>query len=190
MPEPLETPRPGEALRVEAETVHSVGVVRVAGELDLAGAARVTGAVEEVADGERPLVLDLREVTFIDSTGVRTLLDIERTAGGPVALYGVWGNRGAVLSAQASAEAFAGWAGHAGPPEVTRLPDIDLDDGSQIEVRAWRGPSGPDVVLYRVEGGGHTFPNRTHPYPRFIGRTNADIDGAEEIWRFFSQQRR
>jgi polyhydroxybutyrate depolymerase len=111
-------------------------------------------------------------------------------AGGPVALYGVWGNRGSVLSAEASAEAFAGWAGHAGPPEVTTLPDTDPGDGSTIEVRAWRGPEGPDVVLYRVEGGGHTFPNRTHPYPRFIGRTNADIDGAEEIWRFFSQRRR
>ena len=111
-------------------------------------------------------------------------------AGGPVALYGVWGNRGSVLSAEASAQTFAGWAGHLGPPEVTRLPDTNPNDGSQIEVRAWRGASGPDVVLYRVEGGGHTFPNRTHPYPRFIGRTNADIDGAEAIWQFFSRQRR
>jgi polyhydroxybutyrate depolymerase len=110
--------------------------------------------------------------------------------GGRVALYGVWGDRGTVLSAEDSALAFARWAGHGGPPEVSRLPDTNPDDGSQVEVRAWRGLSGPEVVLYRVDGGGHTFPNPHHPYPRIIGRTNADVDAAEEIWRFLSRQRR
>jgi anti-anti-sigma factor len=79
VPDALETPRPGEALRVDAETVHGVGVVHLAGELDLAGAPRVVGITEDLA-AARPLVIDLREVTFIDSTGVRTLLDVERAA--------------------------------------------------------------------------------------------------------------
>jgi anti-sigma B factor antagonist len=86
VPDALDTPRPGEALRVEAETYPLMGVVRLAGELDLAGAARVTAAVERLAGRGEAVVLDLRDVTFIDSTGVRTLLDVERGADGPVAL--------------------------------------------------------------------------------------------------------
>jgi anti-anti-sigma factor len=86
VPDALDTPRPGEALRVEAETHPLMGVVRLAGELDLAGAARVTGAVERIAGRGQAIVLDLRDVTSIDSTGVRTLLDVERRADGPVAL--------------------------------------------------------------------------------------------------------
>ena len=86
MPDALETPRPGEALRVEADALAGAGVIRLAGELDLAGAGRVSGAVARVAGEGRAIVLDLREVTFIDSTGIRTLLDVEREAEGAVAL--------------------------------------------------------------------------------------------------------
>lgn len=51
------------------------------GELDLATAPeleeRVLGAVREA---ERTVVLDLRELTFMDSTGVRTIISAHHTA--------------------------------------------------------------------------------------------------------------
>jgi poly(3-hydroxybutyrate) depolymerase len=44
-------------------------------------------------------------------------------------------------------------------------------------------------LLLKVEGGGHTFPHPFHRFPRFIGPTNADLDAAAEIWRFFTDKR-
>jgi anti-sigma B factor antagonist len=50
-------------------------VIALAGELDMAAEPRVTAQVgRAVADGADVVVLDLREVTFLDSTGVRALV--------------------------------------------------------------------------------------------------------------------
>jgi anti-sigma B factor antagonist len=76
------------ALRLATETTGRAVVIRMAGELDLATAPSLTSAVEwaaEQADG-LPLVLDMQDVSFIDSTGVRTLLEATRIARRPVAL--------------------------------------------------------------------------------------------------------
>jgi len=51
--------------------------------LDLAGAPRLATAVESAQMGpgaELPLVLDLSGVSFMDSTGVRALIDAGRAA--------------------------------------------------------------------------------------------------------------
>jgi polyhydroxybutyrate depolymerase len=54
-----------------------------------------------------------------------------------------------------------------------------------------RGPQGREVVLYRVNGGGHRLPGQTPDmrFPRIVGMLlgpqNRDIDGAEIIWEFF-----
>lgn len=46
--------------------------------------------------------------------------------------------------------------------------------------------SGADVVLYVINGGGHTWPG--HPRPQQeMGDTNMDMDAGEVIWEFFSQ---
>jgi anti-sigma B factor antagonist len=51
------------------------------GELDIAAAPRVDGALDEV-EGERPsrIVLDLRGLTFLDSTGLRALIGADARA--------------------------------------------------------------------------------------------------------------
>ena len=54
------------------EDAGRVAVVVVAGEVDLATADAVHFALREVAAG--PLVLDLCETTFMDSSGLRVLL--------------------------------------------------------------------------------------------------------------------
>lgn len=77
--------------------------------------------------------------------------------------------------------------------EVTDLPDRAPADQSTVTRISSRCPRGHDVVLYRVNGGGHRMPGLA-PDARFpkiavrlLGPQNGDIDGAEMIWTFFSQ---
>src|SRR4051794_41670550 len=51
------------------------------GELDLATAPELEDKVlAAVGDGSQPVVIDLRELTFMDSTGVRTIVSAHQTA--------------------------------------------------------------------------------------------------------------
>lgn len=54
-------------------------VLRVEGELALGTAERLRQEGED-ADGAGPLLLDLERVTFLDSSGLRALLEIQRLA--------------------------------------------------------------------------------------------------------------
>lgn len=79
--------------------------------------------------------------------------------------------------------------------DVTDLPDRAPADQSTVTRITSRCPRGHDVVLYRINGGGHRMPGFA-PDARFpkiatrlLGPQNGDIDGAETIWAFFSQFR-
>jgi anti-sigma B factor antagonist len=64
-------------------------VVALAGELDLSVAAHVAATAEELLDvGFAHVVIDLRELSFLDSAGVHALVSAHRSAG----------RRGAALS--------------------------------------------------------------------------------------------
>ena len=65
----------GDQLRIDVRQETDRVVVRLEGELDLASAPLLQDAIES-ADGEASstLVLDLQELRFIDSTGLRMLL--------------------------------------------------------------------------------------------------------------------
>jgi polyhydroxybutyrate depolymerase len=106
--------------------------------------------------------------------------------GGDVELYGLWGNRGRVVSSIASATWFARLAGYTGPPERAMLPDRNRHDGSTVERLQWDDPKRRRITLYSIRGGGHTVPHPTARAPRLLGRTNADLAAAEEIWSFFA----
>ncbi len=55
--------------------------IRVAGEVDMATAPQITDAARDAVTTEvREVRLDLAEVTFLDSTGIRTLLFAQRDA--------------------------------------------------------------------------------------------------------------
>jgi anti-sigma B factor antagonist len=57
-------------------------VVRVGGEFDVAVAADVAAIVDELLDaGFARIVIDLRELSFLDSAGVHTLASVRRSAG-------------------------------------------------------------------------------------------------------------
>ncbi len=82
------------------------------------------------------------------------------------------------------------WASHNGCDtyaEPAPEPDRDPDDGTRI----WRSEysdcdEGVRVILYEVEGGGHTWPGANQYLPRFmIGRLSKDVQASEVIIEFF-----
>jgi polyhydroxybutyrate depolymerase len=73
------------------------------------------------------------------------------------------------------------------PPVVTKEPDRDPYDGTTVTRIAYQnGTDGSEVILYEVEGGGHTWPGGVQYLPVWlIGKTSRDIDANEVIWSFF-----
>lgn len=69
---------------------------------------------------------------------------------------------------------------------VSELADL-VDDGTRVtRIEYSRCKNKSKVILYRIEGGGHTWPDgRQYLAVRRIGRTTRDINGCDEIWQFF-----
>ena len=66
---------------VEVTRDDRVSTVRVRGEIDLAAAERLEQALQSVQDEPSEItILDLREVTFLDSTGLRTITSADARA--------------------------------------------------------------------------------------------------------------
>jgi polyhydroxybutyrate depolymerase len=104
-------------------------------------------------------------------------------AGGKVAR-----KNGEVISADAGARLFAELNGCEKDPTVERLPDVDPQDGTTVELRRWSGcQAGAHVELYVVEHGGHTWPGGWGYFKEsFIGKTSKDLSASEAAWRFFT----
>lgn len=107
--------------------------------------------------------------------------------GGEVALWGFVHKRGLVASTDASARYWAKLAGHTGEPIAAALPDRDPHDGTTATRFTWAGEGGPEVVLIRVEGGGHAWPHPQLAFPRIFGHTSHDFSAADEVWQFFAR---
>jgi polyhydroxybutyrate depolymerase len=107
--------------------------------------------------------------------------------GGDVVLYGVWGNRGPVLSAQASIDYFLRLDGLGGPPARTQIPDTDTSDGSTAERQSWTAPGKRNFTFIRIQDGGHALPHPAVYGSRLLGHSNRDFHAANEIWDFFQQ---
>ena len=78
-----------------------------------------------------------------------------------------------------------------GDASLTDVAERDNTDQTTVTQISSRCPPGRDVVLYRVNDGGHRMPGTYSDarFPRvanaFFGPQNHDIDGAETIWSFF-----
>jgi polyhydroxybutyrate depolymerase len=106
-------------------------------------------------------------------------------------------SRFAVPGFWSTARTFAYWRRANGceaqDADVTDLEDRDKADQTTVTRIASRCPQGRDVVLYRVNDGGHRMPGGFPDarFPRlvnaFLGPQNHDIDGAETIWAFFKR---
>src|SRR3712207_877046 len=78
---PLEATRSGPGmsqLTIGTAQEQGVAVVDVDGDLDVAAVEDVGSALSEALRGGTPVVVDLADVSFIDSTGMRTMIDARR----------------------------------------------------------------------------------------------------------------
>lgn len=77
-------------------------------------------------------------------------------------------------------------------PASTYLPDLNAADLSRVKVTTYSGcAQRTEVVLYTIEGGGHTWPGGDQYLPPgLIGLVNRDIDATDVIWKFFASHPR
>jgi polyhydroxybutyrate depolymerase len=75
---------------------------------------------------------------------------------------------------------------------VTEEPDRDPKDGTRVTRKQYiNNLDGTEVILYTIEGGGHTWPSGLQYLPAWIiGKTSRDIDANEVIWSFFKSHSR
>lgn len=110
--------------------------------------------------------------------------------GGTITAFGV--ARGRVFSAEGSIALWLAQNDCPGHAEKDMIEDRSPRDNTTISVYTYPGcEDGVNVLLYRVEGGGHTWPGgRQYQREDRIGRTSRDINASDEIWAFFQDQRR
>lgn len=80
------------------------------------------------------------------------------------------------------------WAEHNGceqQPVVEKLPD-QATDGTSVERHLFRpGRARAEVVLYKIQGGGHTWPDGSWQPELLLGKTCRDFNASAVIWDFF-----
>jgi polyhydroxybutyrate depolymerase len=116
--------------------------------------------------------------------------DLVPWEGGYVSVLGL--RRGRILSVDRTVAVFCERNRCMPSSGIRELPDLDPDDGTRVRLETWPGGlEGTEVVLFSVEGGGHTWPGgRQYLGKWLIGRTSRDLDGNRAIWDFFKRHRR
>ncbi len=109
--------------------------------------------------------------------------------GGYVHIFGK--RRGNVVSIE---ESFEFWARHNNCTlqfNQTYLPDIDPNDGTKVwKKECSNEENGTKVILYGIEGGGHTWPGGLRRFSeQIVGRISHDINACKVIWNFFKEIR-
>ncbi len=83
------------------------------------------------------------------------------------------------------------WVGHNNcptTPEIASVPDNDMTDSTTAmkSTYSW-GDDSSQVIFYRIEDGGHTWPGGLTLLLPGIGFTNQDYVASEVIWDFFDE---
>ena len=101
-------------------------------------------------------------------------------------------NLGRVLSVEESIMFWISRNRCSADPEVTEVPDVDPRDGTRVTIKEYlNGSDSTEVILYSIDGGGHTWPGGFQYLPAWlIGKTSRDFDASEAIWSFFMRQSR
>ena len=91
--------------------------------------------------------------------------------------------RGQVVGVDAWAAFWVADDADSSAPEITHI-------GSDTTVRTWHGASPQsDVVFYRVEGAGHTWPGGPDFPGRAVGSTTHSFSASAVIWEFLASHR-
>lgn len=107
-----------------------------------------------------------------------TIIPYDGVANGPPKII-------TVRSVQATILAWTEIDGCSKTPQVDELP-CKIDDMKVVKKTYGPGKQGAEVVLYAVEGGGHTWPGRRSPI-QLIGRSTLNISANDLIWEFFEK---
>ncbi len=78
-------------------------------------------------------------------------------------------------------------------PVIYNFPDLDTDDSSIVTKYTYpNGLQGTEVVLYKINGGGHSAPSIKEQYSalyeKYFNKQNHDIEMTEEVWNFFKDK--
>ena len=94
------------------------------------------------------------------------------------------GDEPAVPAGPTVPEVVAGWAGRNGCSDDEPTEDALADD---VTVVAYDCPAGAEVELYRIEGGGHTWPGAEmlKAATDVVGITTFSVSANEVMWEFF-----
>ena len=151
---------------ITVEHQGSVATVAVVGELDLATAPRLSAVLGERGDAE-VLVADLTATTFIDSTGVRVLVEADRRCAG--AATWCWSTTGSCYASSSSASSIAGC------PSSPAAPHGPLDLGSRgNKLGGTRVLVGPVAWARRgTRAVWSSLPASFHPAARLVPGTEA-----------------
>jgi polyhydroxybutyrate depolymerase len=114
-----------------------------------------------------------------------------------------------MISFHGTADTFTPYRGGSSPVVTITLPDIEewtakwaarnrcspepFEErvASDAVRRSYGGCVGnAEVVLYRIEGGGHTWPGGMQLPEWFVGPTNTSIDATRTMWEFFERHPR
>lgn len=111
--------------------------------------------------------------------------------GGPIH-YKSFHDRGNVVSA-ADATQFWVKGNRCQPvPRTIDLPDVDPNDGTRVKYAQFSGGrKNSEVVVYGIEGGGHTWPGgKQYLSESTVGKTSRDLNASQAIWDFFKNHSR
>ena len=83
-------------------------------------------------------------------------------------------------------------------PQIKKLEDEHDNDGTTVSIERYAPRAdGAEVVLYVIDGGGHTWPGRTFfsglevpPFVRrlsVLGRTSLEVEASPILWEFFQR---
>lgn len=94
--------------------------------------------------------------------------------------------RGENISLDASARFWCKVDKISAPPEITNIPDL-INDGTHVQRKVWtNGADHTEVVVYVIDGGGHTWPGAAQYLPKLIvGKASQNLDATRTIWNFF-----
>jgi polyhydroxybutyrate depolymerase len=110
--------------------------------------------------------------------------------GGHVRLFKLGRSRGEILSAADSIEIFRDHNHCAKTPEISKVEDKDPKDGATVEIEKYTGGKlGTEVILVKVIGGSHAWPNGKR-YLRSGIVVCRDINASEMILDFFLKHSR
>jgi polyhydroxybutyrate depolymerase len=135
----------------------------------------------DVFAGFAPVAAEFYYAGYCGAAKPRPMIIFHGTADPVVPYAGGKVGTNSGLSVRNTEATAAQWAQHnrcTSGPVTTHL-------GSEVTRLSWNGCKAP-VVLYRIDGGGHTWPGAIVDIPR-LGLTTHQIKATDTMWKLFTQ---